>query len=116
MQSRAEVYPSETKVDGSRRNTDLDVPRPQALLGSQDMGVVCPGKLCCVSLTPPTFQLGKFLVLDGQIRAVIFFYSLQELWFSKTLLYVTSHSMKVSSLGCDFFVNVKAMDLSHQVS
>jgi hypothetical protein len=43
------------------------------------------------------------LALDSQTRAVIFC-GLQELQVSKTLLYVTSHFVKVNSPGCDFLL------------
>jgi hypothetical protein len=70
-------------------------------LRSAEISMVSPGKLANVSLTLRDLSgRGRFLVLDGQIGAVIFC-GLQGLQASKILLYVTSYSVKVSSLGCD---------------
>jgi hypothetical protein len=69
------------------------------------MGVVSPGKLGqSVTDFPKTgmhfINSSQFLTLGAQTRAVIF----HGLWgpqVSKTLLCVTSHSVNVSSPGCD---------------
>jgi hypothetical protein len=54
------------------------------------------------------------LAFGGQDEAVIFG-GLQKLQISKTLLCVTSHSVKVSSGGCDSIINIPVMILSHHI-
>jgi hypothetical protein len=78
----------------------LEVLRSQAVTGVYRDGVASPRKLGYVSSAPLTCQIGEDLGLEGQTGAVIFC-GLQSLQVSKTLLCVTSHSVNVSSSGCD---------------
>jgi hypothetical protein len=80
-ESRTHVHSPHRSAADSRRRPVLGTPRPQAFIGSVDMG--CPGKLGHVltsrgwigfklSSTSPCW-VGQFLVLDGQMGAVIFY-------------------------------------------